>query len=368
MSPSPGARYPSRVRGTVRRERIRLLQLTAEGATAPFTPPLLALSPAWLRVIEADGSRRELAITRTHEAVWYGDGPRLRARVDDEGKLRLRLERPERAPIERRLVRIPGGGDHAYFGRWEHAKDRAVLSPKGAGVILDGDDACTLEAAPAVVDVYEGASEGALLALRNVPRGARVVAADGLPLLTPGALISDVAVPELARVEALELHPHESWLRGFPPIGFSASTAGLDVAGVTRAQVPGSPDVARLVRHNRGVAWAAFRPIEPPDDADALLAATLADDLAPTPEIGRVLSGKPASIALSDGRRLRIRGVARERLPRGDVELVVAAVLDDALLVEVCAPLAELAEPTGQRILDALRAFWLGLFVRRADG
>ena len=43
----------------------------------------------------------------------------------------------------------------------------------------------------------------------------------------------------------------------------------------------------------------------------------------------------------------------------------MAALLDDALLVEVCAPVAELTEPTGQRMLDALKAFWLGLSLRR---
>lgn len=351
------------MRDPVRRSRLRLLQLTAEGAREPFTPPLLSVSPRGLRWIDGDGAFEERALDEVHEAIWYGRGPRLRGRLDDDGKLRLRLERPDRAPIERRLVRIPGSGDAGYFARWEHARDRAVLSPKGAGVILDGEDTCTLEERPAVVDVYAG--EGVLLALRNVPNGARVVAAEGVPLLALDALVSDVQIPDVAKADHVSVHPLESWLRGFPAIGFEASAAGLDVAGLTRAQVAGSPDVARFVRKNRGVAWAAFRPIAPPGDADALLAATLQDDLAPTPEIGRVVSGKPATISLSDGRRFRLRGVARERLPRGDVELVVAALLDDALLVEVCAPIAELAEPTGQRVLDALRRFWLGLFVKR---
>lgn len=351
------------MRDRVRRSRLRLLHLTTEGAREPFTPPLLSASPRALRWIDADGAFHERALDEAYEAIWYGTVPRLRGRLDDEGKLRLRVERPEREAVERRLVRIPGSGDARYFARWEHARDRAVLSPKGAGVILDGKDTCTIEQRPAIVDVYAG--DGVLLALRNVPNGARVVTADGVALLAPDALVSDVQIPDVAKPDRVEVHPYESWLRGFPAIGFEASAAGLDVAGFTRAQVAGSPDVARLVRKNRGVAWAAFRPVEPPEDPDALLAITLQDDLAPTPDIGRIVSGKPATITLSDGRRYRLRGVARERLPRGDFELVVAALLDDALLVEVCAPVAELTEPTGQRMLDALKAFWLGLSLRR---
>ena len=291
------------MRDRIRRSRLRLLQLTTEGAREPFTPPMLSASPRALRWIDADGAFHERALDEAYEAIWYGTVPRLRGRLDDEGKLRLRVERPEREAVERRLVRIPGSGDARYFARWEHARDRAVLSPKGAGVILDGKDTCTIEQRPAIVDVYAG--DGVLLALRNVPNGARVVAADGVALLAPDALVSDVQIPDVAKPDRVEVDP------------------------------------------------------------DALLTITLQDDLAPTPEIGRIVSGKPAAITLSDGRRYRLRGVARERLPRGDFELVVAALLDDALLVEVCAPVAELTEPTGQRMLDALKAFWLGLSLRR---
>ena len=73
------------MRDRIRRSRLRLLQLTTEGAREPFTPPMLSASPRALRWIDADGAFHERALDEAYEAIWYGTVPRLRGRLDDEG-------------------------------------------------------------------------------------------------------------------------------------------------------------------------------------------------------------------------------------------------------------------------------------------
>lgn len=355
------------VTGDVRRSRLRLLKV-AGGQGGPFEPPLLSLSPHHLRRIDAMDQATVTPLGGAREELWVrGEQVRLRGTIDDAGKLDLIVDRDGAEPARLRLIRIPTGreatgGAARYFGRWEHGKNRAVITPKGAGVILP-PDSITIERPVELVDVYQGAT--ALLAIRNVPNGARVVCADGVDGLEVDALLSDVLVPPLERGPDVAIHPREAFLRGFPAVGFRASFAGLDFDGFAPTQGDRSAELARFTKKQRGVAYGALRPVEPPEDEDALLAATLDAELSPSADTGRVKRGKPGTITLTDGRRYRVHSGVRERLPQGSWELIACALLDAALVVRVCVPFDELSEPNANVVLDRLGPFLLGIHVVR---
>lgn len=357
-------------RGDVRRDRLRLLKPAASKG-GPFDPPLLSLSPRHLRRVDAEGGRYVTKLTGTREECWVrGDGARVRAAIDQEGKLQVLVERAGEEDVTKRLVWIPtrepeSEGISRYYGRWEHGKDACVLSPEGAGVILH-PESLTLKREPELVDVYEG--DGVLLALRNIPYGARVVSAEGVEGLSVDDVVSDVRVPDIERGPDIQIHPREAFLRGFEPIGFHASFAGLGFAGFAPTQGDGAGDLARLVRKRDGVAQGGFRPINPPDNADEYLTLTLAKELAPSVTTGRVRLGKAGTIALSDGRKYRIRAGVRERLPKGTFELVACALLDSVLLIHICVPTEDLVAPDANTVLAHLKPFLLGIHVERADG
>ncbi len=237
-----------------------------------------------------------------------------------------------------------------------------VITPKGAGAIFEGASV-TLEREPELVHVYEG--EGVTLALRDVPNGARVVAADGVPGLEVDALVSDVQVPDLERGPHVAIHPNEAFLRGFPAIGFRASFGGLDFAAFAAAQGDASAELARFTKKQYGVDHGAVRPIEPTGDEDGALRARLDEELAPSPVTGRVVRGKPGTITLTDGRRYRVHAGIRERLPKGDVELVACLLLDGALLAAITVAHQGFEAPDAAAVLARLQAFLLDLHVER---
>jgi len=325
---------------------------------------LLSVSPRHLRQVDAMDEPSVREVSSAREELWAREGEtRFRAQIDAAGKLELEVSRAGEPMVEKRLVRIPLGtpgtsGASRYFGRWEHGRDAAVFSPKGAGVILH-PDSVTVARAPELVDVYEG--QDFLLALRNVPHGARVVCADGIEGLEVDGLISDLKMPDIARGPEVEVHPREAFLRGFPAVGFRAAFGGLDFAGFAPTQGDGSPHLARFTKKQRGVSYAAVRPVELTEDEDALLAAALRAELKPSGATGRVKLGPAGTINLTDGRRYRVQASVRERLPSGAPELVTCLILDRILLATVCVPAAELATPDANVVLEELKAFLLGL-------
>lgn len=353
-------------RPEVRRSRLRLLRPAGvEGG--PWDPPLFSVSPRSLRRIDAEG-RTTTPITAAREELWArGEGLRLRVTLDEADKLRLRIERDAGDPIVlERLMRIPGARSaaHPYLGRWEYAKHRVVITPKGAGAIAEGDS-FTADREPETVHVYEG--EGVLLALRDVPNGARVVCADGVPGLEVDGLVSDVSVPDLERGPFVEIPANEAFLRGFPAVGVRASFGGLDFASFAPSQGDGSAELARFTKKPFGLDRGALRPIEPAQDEFGVVAARLAQELAPSPVTGRVLKGKPGTITLTDGRRYRVHPAARERLPKGDVELVVAFLLDGVLLGALSVAHEGWAAPDANAVLARLQDFLLGLHADPAE-
>ncbi|MCB9596332.1 MAG: hypothetical protein H6719_26655 [Sandaracinaceae bacterium] len=347
-------------RAEVRRARLRLLRIAGTPGGA-WDPPLLSLSPQNLRRVDADG-RAVVPLTGAREELWYrGEGARFRVTLDEVGKLVVNVERAGAEPaVIDRLLRIPTARPPTdpYFGRWEYAKQRAVLTPKGAGLILH-PDSVSIDQAPDRVHVYEG--EGILLALRDVPHGARVVCADGVPGLEVDGLVSDVKVPDLEAGPEVEIDANEAFLRGFTPVGVRASFGGLDFAAFATSQGDGSPDLARFTRKPHGVDHGALRTIERPDDEDALLGASLAAELAPAPTLGRVRTGKPGTITLTDGRRYRVHVGVREQLPKGTIELVTHALLDGVVLARICTSHDDLTPPDANVVLAKLQAFLLGL-------
>ncbi len=357
------------LKGDVRRARLRLMRL-ATTPGGPFDPPLLSVSGRHLRHIDAQDRPRVVCLTGAREELWVrGEGVLFRATLDAAGKLLLRVSRAGQADVQKRLVRIPLGrrgtdGASRYYGRWEYGQDAAVLSPKGAGVILH-PDSVTVDVAPELVDVYE--AEGVRLALRNVPNGARVVCAEGIDDLDVDALVSDIRVPDIERGPDVEVHPREAFLRGFERIGLRANFAGIDFAGFAVTQGDGAPDLARFTKRQGGASYGAVRPIEPAEDEDALLEATLDAELKPSPLTGRMHKGAAGTINLTDGRRYRVRAGVRERLPSGALELVACALLDGALRVTVCVPYHELCAPDANVVLAKLKGFLLGLHVVRAE-
>ncbi|MBX3274978.1 MAG: hypothetical protein KF729_32235 [Sandaracinaceae bacterium] len=342
------------------RSRLRIVR-PAEAGGGAWDPPIYALSPRHVRWLDASG-RHELGLASAREEAWVrGEDARLRATLDPGDKLRVVIDRDGAAPIVfERLVRIPGvkAASDPYLGRWEYGALRVVISPKGSGAI-HGEGTVTLERAPERCHVYEG--EGVLVALRDVPNGARVVCAEGVPGLAADALVSDVRVPDLERGPLVEVHPNEAFLHGFAPVGLRASFGGLDFAAFAVAQGDGSPDLARFTKRQYGVAWGALAPIAPPADADEALRARLARELAPSALTGRVRPGEPGTIALTDGRRYRVLAAAREVLPEGRVELVACLLLDDVLLATVVADGVALEPPDAHAVLRRLEAFLLGL-------
>lgn len=360
-------------KGEVRRERLRLMR-AADARGGAFDPPLWSISPRHLRHVAPSGERRVIPLTGAREELWVrGDDARVRAVIDEAGKLALRVERASEPVVERHLVRIPTSepapdGAARYFGRWEYGKDSLVLGERGAGAILR-PDSLTIERSPELVHVYEG--EGLLLALRDVPHGARVVAAEGVEGLADDALLSDVKTPDVERGPSVAIGAIEAFLRGFPPVGFEASFAGLGFGGFAPAQGDNSPHLARLLKTRDGIAWAALRPIEPVEDVDGELTVALAKALAPSPVTGRVRLGKPGTITLTDGRRYRVRAGVREHLPGGAIELVVCAILDGVLRLELGVPFDEVIAPDANAVLARCKEFLLGLHARpleAADG
>jgi len=357
-------------KGEVRRNRLRLLR-AADAPGGPFDPPVWSVSPRHLRHV-GEGGRAVVSLDAAREELWVrGDGERVRAVIDEAGKLALRVPRDgsRDVEVEHRFVYIPTGrrpdeGVARYFGRWEYGRDSVVLSERGAGVILR-PDSLTLERPPELVHVYEG--EGLLLALRDVPNGARVVAAEGVEGLAAGDLLSDVKTPDVERGPDVAIGPIEAFLRGFLPVGFEASFAGLDFAGFAPAQGDNSPHLARLLKRRDGIAWAALRPVEPVDDVDGELTVALAKALAPSPVTGRVRLGKPGTITLTDGRRYRVRAGVREHLPSGALELVVCALLDGVLRLELGVPFDEVIAPDANAVLARCKGFLLALRARPLD-
>lgn len=352
-------------RAEVVRSRLRLLRVAGvEGG--PWDPPLLSLSPRHLRRVDAAGARTAMPLAATREELWVrGPEARFRATIDEADKLRLLIEQRGREPRAlERLVRIPGARSAAspYLGRWEYGKLRVVISPKGAGAI-EPPDTLTLEREPERVHVYEG--EGILLALRDVPNGARVVCADGVPGLAVDDLVSDVTVPDHERGPHVEIDPNEAFLRGFPAIGLRASFGGLGFAAFAASQGEGSGELARFTRKLDGVDHGAIRPIEPVADEDAVLRERLREELAPSAITGRVVTGKPGTITLTDGRRYRVLAGVRERLPKGTFELVACLLLDGALLAAICVSHDTLTAPDANVVLARLQGFLLGLHVVR---
>jgi len=350
-------------KGEVRRGRLRLMR-AADAPGGAFDPPVWSVSPRCLRRVAAGGERHEIALEAAREELWVrGEGARVRAVMDDAGKLALRLERTGEDDEARHLVRIPTGREAAegasrYFGRWEYGKDSLVLSERGAGILLR-PDSLTIERPPELAHVYEG--DGLLLALRDVPNGARVIAAEGVDGLSVDDLLSDVQTPDVERGPNVAIGAVEAFLRGFPPVGFEASFAGIDFAGFAPAQGDRSPHLARLLKKRDGIAWAALRPIEPVEDADQELTVALAKALAPSPVTGRVRLGKPGTISLTDGRRYRVRAGVREHLPGGALELVVCAILDGVLRVELGVPFDEVVAPDANAVLARCKDFLLAL-------
>ncbi|MEZ4340195.1 MAG: hypothetical protein R3B82_26530 [Sandaracinaceae bacterium] len=358
-------------RPEVRRSRLRLLRPAGVEGGA-WDPPVLSVSPRFLRRVDADG-RTTTALTIAREELWArGDGLRLRATIDEADKLRVVIERDGAEPIVlERLVRIPGArsATNPYLGRWEYAKHRVVITPKGAGAIAATGDPSTLESfgadrEPEIVHVYEG--EGVRLALRDVPNGARVVCADGVPGLEVDGFVSDISVPDLEHGPHVEIPANEAFLRGFPAVGLRASFGGLDFAAFAPSQGDGSAELARFTKKQYGLDRGALRPIERPDDEDAVLAARLAEELAPSPVTGRVLRGKPGTITLSDGRRYRVHSALRERLPKGETELVVGLLLDGVLLATLSVAHEGWSAPDANTVLTRLQTFLLGLHAEPA--
>ena len=355
----------------IRRERLRLLRVPrAEGPEerAAFDPPLLSVCPRTVSWIDAADALVERPVSHACEELWYvGDEGRIAARLEEDGRVHVERVVGGAAPTTRSLVYIPLGpardevdGVPRYVGRWEHGKDRAVLSPSGAGLLLADGTSLTVGAPPQLVDVVRG--DGLLLALRAIPNGARVLAADGVEVVTTDDVLSDIAVPEVERGPAVEVHPREAALAGFARVGFRASFGGLPFASFTRALGDQSADLARFAKTPRGVAWAAVRPLsEAPEDRDAYLERALRAELTPAHTIGRARVGKAGTIALSDGRRFRARAATLERLPKGSAELLVAALLDvdghAPIALRVAAPLDALADPTPTLALSRLNAF-----------
>ncbi|MGE0784357.1 MAG: hypothetical protein AB7S26_01615 [Sandaracinaceae bacterium] len=353
--------------GTVRRSRLRLLHLPREPERAgrgPYDPPLLSVAPRTVRWVDADGALGSSELARSDEEVWYrAPVGRAIATLGVNGRLRLDVtfgtgDGAEELSLD--LIRIPSPkGEHPYFARWEFGKDKAVLSPKGAGLILADGRTLTIEAAPEMVDAYR--AERVVLALENVPNGARVVACDGLSVLREGALVSDIRNADIEKGPSVEVSPYEAFLRGNLPVGFRADMTGFDFGGIALTQGEASADLARFVKTTRGVSWAAVRPIARPSDLDAFLAQALVEPTGDEASFGRTQRGKPGTIALSDGRKFRILPHHRERLPRGTWELFAALVIDaDAehgLLIRIAVPLERPAEPSPQAALDAIGRF-----------
>ena len=346
----------------------------ASGSRGPFDPPLLSVSPRNIRRVSATDELTVVPVSLVREELWArGDGVCMAAALVD-GNLALRVTRSDGEELRRRLIRMPIGrrgisGAAMFYGRWEFGKDAAVFSPSGAGVTLSTgprEREAYTATSHELVDVYEG--EGVRLALHNLPNGARVVAADGLEGLGVGTVLSDLRMPDIMRGPEVDVHPREAFLRGFPPIGFRASFAGLAFEGFAPTKGDGSRDLARFTRKPNGLAFGAVRPVQTPADPDALLHAALTAELKPTALVGRVRVGKPGTITLTDGRRYRVQAGVREYISTGLCELVACLLLDDALLVTVGAPTEALCAPDAKLVLKSLQSFLLGLHLVRGDG
>ncbi|MFK7990530.1 MAG: hypothetical protein AB8I08_31200 [Sandaracinaceae bacterium] len=357
--------------GPVRRARLRIFQLPrrvpADGGDA-FRAPLLAVSGRAIRRLDEAGELHTLPIDSHRGELWYTDGERhLRAWLDGDRHLGVEVRSGELGGALR-LVYIPldkGGkreGRRRYFGRWEYATHRAVLSPKGAGVILEGGSA-SFEGPPDEIDVARG--EGVCLGLRLVPNGVRVDAAEGVEGVEVGAILSEVRVPEVERGPKVEVHPHEAAMTGGPALGFRGSFGGHRFAGFTRTLSDGGGDLARFLRPRGEPSWGAVKAhAAMPADREDHLERALRAEMKPLHTVGRTQVGAAGTIALSDGRKFRVRAASMERLPKGDFELIVAALLEvdeHALELRFCVPSVEGDEPTAATVLKRAEALLVDL-------